>query len=39
MDLRNLLESIGLTKQEAKCYIALYQLKEAKQESYQKNQK
>lgn len=30
MDIQNLLEEIGLTKQEAKCYLAVYQLKEAK---------
>lgn len=30
MDIQKLLEEIGLTKQEAKCYLAVYQLKEAK---------
>lgn len=30
MDIQNLLEEIGLTKQETKCYLAIYQLKESK---------
>lgn len=30
MEIQELLESIGLTKQEAKCFIALYELKESK---------
>jgi HTH-type transcriptional regulator, sugar sensing transcriptional regulator len=30
MEIQNLLEEIGLTKQEAKCYLAIYQLKESK---------